>query len=302
MKFNLKIIPVILHLFLAPIATADESIYQISVPFAGCEKDFGSGENTWFFCPNWATTYTTNAISATNHPLIQSLPIHNRIRVGFVCRSLQPVWATLSILDHVFQIKPERIMTYQEFDVSLNNVDAGVAKWNLSVSFRKAEFVSVIQGCGFDVSRNISFIHAPTLKIYADYVVSNLKDLREIADNLSKVSNTDLSAVRVSLNSAIQNIESALEKTTDAGGKFLLNQTLRRLRQSLSDISQACSTPTALACTQSLANAQTKVNADIDDRADELADIKDFLDDEISRLKNLDQSIKSELQAIRDGI
>ncbi|HYX32623.1 MAG TPA: hypothetical protein VE954_05885 [Oligoflexus sp.] len=272
------------------------------VPFDGCDTSFGSGENIWYFCPNKVHALKTDSVSSTENALIQSLPVHGKLRVAFVCRSTEPVMTTISINKQNFQLNPDSTLNQHDFEVFLEHSQTGTEKWLISSNLRKPDYVSLKKGCYLEVSKNLSLVHIPTIKVYGEFLSGSVSDLTEILEALNSTVTSDLSEVRVSLDGGIKNIKAVLEKTTDPATKLLLNQSLNKLLSIQKTISQSCEQTDASLCTTALSSARKKVQDTLTDQETDLTSLSTFLQDEIDRLETKEQDVVKELQEIKDGL
>jgi hypothetical protein len=273
-----------------------------AVPFDGCETSFGSGENIWYFCPDKSFALTTDSVSSTENLMVQSLPIKGKLRVAFVCRSSEPVLTTISIKDKNFQLNPDSTLKQHEFEAFLEYSDAGTAQWQISSDLRKSSYVSLKKGCYVEVSKNLSLVHIPTIKVYAEFLSANVSDLSNILEGLNSTVTGDLSEVRVSLDAAIKNINAVLERMSEPAPKLLLNQSLKKLTSMQKSISQSCEQSNAPLCTSALASARIKVQDSLTDLAGDASTLSSFLQEEIDRLTGKEQDIANELQEIKDSL
>lgn len=272
------------------------------VPFEGCETSFGSGENIWFFCPNKSFALKTDSVSSTENALIQSLPVRSKLRIAFVCRSSEPVLTTISIGDQSFQLNPDSTLKQHDFEAFLEYSEAGTVQWVISSDLRKSDYVSLKKGCYVEVSKNLSLVHIPTIKVYAEFLSANVTDLTNILEKLNGTVTSDLSEVRVSLDGATKNIKAVLEKTSDPAAKLLLNQSVNKLSSIQKSISQSCEQSGAALCTSALASARTKVQDFLTDQVEHSTTLSSFVQDEINRLTGKEQDLVTELQGIKDSL
>lgn len=285
------------------INAASQTVDEVfKVPFDGCEKSFGSGENIWYFCPDKIHTVKTDRVSETENALIQSLPIRGKLRLSFVCRSTEPVLTTISIDTQNFQVNPDATLVYHDFEAFLDYAHAGITDWVIASNLRKSDYVSLKKGCYSEVSQNLSLVHIPAVKIYSEYLAANLTDLAAILEALQGTVTSDLSEARVALDAAIKNIQSVSASTSEPATRLLLKQSLTKLQAIQKNISQACEASGAPLCTSTLASARQTLQSLLENQVTDLGSLKDFIDDEIKRLSGRADDIVKQLQNIKDNL
>jgi hypothetical protein len=269
-----------------------------AVPFEDCRKDFGTGNNTWYICPDITATIKSQGIFATDNIFIQSLPVKNTVALSFTCRTSQPVTADVSALDRAFLLRTSPADSWNTLEKSMSYSEAGTVDWTVSVKFRGSEFNSVKSDCAVKVLQNLAYAAIPALTEYAKVRAQIGKDLAAVVEPLSTVSSGSLSEVRSALDGAIKNINTVLSRPVDPIQKLLLTQTKTSLESMNSKISVACTATESLQCTSELDTTRTKVDELMTANSDELSSLKAFVDGEIKRVGESDQVYGATLKGI----
>ncbi|MDQ3230627.1 MAG: hypothetical protein M3Q07_02315 [Pseudobdellovibrionaceae bacterium] len=145
-------------------AAAVEQLF--TVPFENCYKDFGTGNNTWYICPDIASSVKTNKVFPTDNLFLQSLPVKSEVSVSFTCKTSQPVTAEISIMDSSFLLQTSAVDDWKKFEKVLSYSDAGTSEWTFLVKLRGSEYNSVKSDCSIKVLQNLSHVATTTLAAY----------------------------------------------------------------------------------------------------------------------------------------
>ncbi|MDQ3234416.1 MAG: hypothetical protein M3Q07_21650 [Pseudobdellovibrionaceae bacterium] len=100
------------------------------------------------------------------------------------------------------------------------------------------------------------------------------------------------------MDGAIKNIDTVLSKPVDPLQKLLLTQSKASLESMKGKLSVACTDTESLQCTSELNAARGKANALMTSNSDELDSLRKYVEGEIGRVKELDQTYMATLSEI----